>query len=99
MMKSVALSALMLVASSAVAAQEATPAPTPPAQAEAAEKKICRTERMTGSLTRSTRTCMTKAEWARLAENTRKSVNNIINDAGKGEGQAAGMGTSSGPGL
>ncbi|MBO9574618.1 MAG: hypothetical protein J7494_02665 [Sphingobium sp.] len=43
----------------------------------AKEKKICKTERMTGSRTRVTRICMTSEQWDKLAEATAKSVNDI----------------------
>jgi len=45
------------------------------------EKKICRSERMTGSLTRVRRTCLTQREWDQLAESTRRSINGLERDA------------------
>ncbi|OYW46339.1 MAG: hypothetical protein B7Z33_02815 [Sphingomonadales bacterium 12-68-11] len=41
------------------------------------EKKICRSQKMTGSLTRRIRTCMTKAEWDRLAEGSQRTVDRL----------------------
>lgn len=44
------------------------------------EKKICRTERVTGSLTRRSRICLTEREWARMAEGTRRSQDALDRD-------------------
>ena len=78
---SIVAAAILLTTSGAALAQangtQAAPAP-PPAEKE---KKICKTEKMTGSLTRVTRTCLTEAQWARMAEITRKNVDGVINDA------------------
>lgn len=41
------------------------------------DKKICKNEKMTGSLTRVTRTCMTAAEWSKIAEATSKSIDDL----------------------
>ena len=41
------------------------------------EKRICRSEKMTGSLTRVRRICLTRSEWSRLAEVTRKGVEEL----------------------
>jgi hypothetical protein len=41
------------------------------------EKKICRTEKATGSRTRVTRICMTQSQWDNLAQNTARSVENM----------------------
>lgn len=45
------------------------------------EKKVCRTERVTGSLTRRSRICLTEREWARMAEGSRRNVDAIDRDA------------------
>ncbi len=45
------------------------------------EKKICRTERVTGSLVASRRICMTKAEWDELAARTKNDVEDIQRNA------------------
>ena len=50
------------------------------------EKKICKTEKVTGSLTRVRRTCLTQREWDRLAELTRKGVEGLERDANQAEG-------------
>jgi hypothetical protein len=63
------------VAASAQEAQEAEEAPR--------EKKICRTERATGSLTRRTRICLTEAQWRELNSRTYKGVSDM-------QGQASG---------
>jgi hypothetical protein len=39
------------------------------------EKKICRTETVTGSLVSKRRVCLTKAEWDQLSQQARDSVN------------------------
>lgn len=96
-----ASSLLLLAGSAAVAAppaEEAAPAEqastapsaTANAQAEANpedDKKICRTERATGSLTRRTRVCMTAAQWREVNSKTYRGVTEM-------QGQAAG-GTNS----
>ena len=38
------------------------------------EKKICRTEKATGSLTRRTRICMTESQWRELNNRTRRGL-------------------------
>ena len=64
----------MAVTGVAAAAQDAEP--------EAAqEKKICRTSKMTGSLTRRTRICMTEAEWRELANRTRRGLDELVGGA------------------
>lgn len=69
----------------------ASPAAATNAQSEAADpaddKKICRTERATGSLTRRTRVCMTAAQWREINSKTYRGVTEM-------QGQAAG-GTNS----
>lgn len=41
------------------------------------EKKICRTERVTGSLVSQRRICMTTAEWDKLALETKKDLDDV----------------------
>lgn len=41
------------------------------------EEVICRTERVTGSLTRRTRTCMTRNEWNGVEARTRDEMNRM----------------------
>jgi hypothetical protein len=45
------------------------------AQQAPKEKKICRTETVTGSLVSKRRVCLTKAEWDQLSQQARDSVN------------------------
>lgn len=47
------------------------------------EKKICRTERATGSLTRRTRVCMTAAQWREINDRTMRGVSEM---QGQGSG-------------
>jgi hypothetical protein len=56
------------------------------------EKKICKTEKMTGSLTRVRRTCLTQSQWDRLAEGTRKNVDDLGRRAGTNAGSSAAPG-------
>ena len=57
-----------------------------PADKPVKEKKICKSEKVTGSLTRVRRTCMTQSEWARLSENTQKQVNDLSRDNNQNRG-------------
>ncbi len=59
-----------------------------PAEAPKEEKKICRTERATGSLTRQTRICMTAAEWRETQNRTRKGVSEMQGSASGGQAVA-----------
>jgi len=70
-----ASAALLLMAAGAISAQEVQVGSGDDAAAQ--EKKICRSQRMTGSLTRTTRICLTKAQWDELNTRTRKSVDDI----------------------
>jgi hypothetical protein len=45
------------------------------------EKKICRTERATGSLTRRTRVCLTAAQWREVNSRTYKGVTEMQGSA------------------
>ena len=65
----------------AVAAQESPEAEIAPVK----EKKICRTEKMTGSLTRRTRICMTAAQWKELNDRTRRGVDEMTSAASGGK--------------
>jgi hypothetical protein len=86
---------ILLAATSAVAAPpaedaasaERMAAASPSAAADAAEapteeKKICRTERSTGSLTRSRRICMTQTEWDQLRRETKRDVDDMQRNGG-----------------
>jgi len=75
------------------AASTATNAADDGAEAQE-EKKVCRTERATGSLTRRTRVCMTAAQWREINSKTYKGVTEmqgsasgsqaVVNNAGPG---------------
>ncbi len=45
---------------------------------------VCRTERVTGSLTRRTRTCLTRNEWNDIQARTRDEVNKMTRTASGG---------------
>jgi hypothetical protein len=45
------------------------------------EKKICRTEKATGSLTRRNRICLTEAQWREVHDRTRRGVGDMQNSA------------------
>lgn len=48
------------------------------------EKKICRTEKVTGSRTKTQRICMTAAEWRAAQQQTRKGLDEMGRDASGG---------------
>ncbi len=48
------------------------------------EEVVCRTERVTGSLTRRRRTCMTRNEWAGIEARTRDELNRMGRNAAGG---------------
>jgi hypothetical protein len=78
-----ALAALTLTASGLAAFSAVAAAPqAPQAQDESRrEKKICRTDKATGSLTRRTRICMTEAQWRELNNRTRRGVDEMNGSA------------------
>ena len=82
-MKSIFVVAALAMAVTGVAAT-AQEAETDSSQ----EKKICRTSKMTGSLTRRTRICMTEAEWRELATRTRKGLEEMGQSASGGQAVA-----------
>jgi hypothetical protein len=84
--------AAMMVSGVALSAQDAQEA-----REEPREKKICRTERATGSLTRRTRICMTEAQWRELNSRTYKGVNEMQGQASGGQAVANNPGPG-GPG-
>jgi hypothetical protein len=47
------------------------------AKQEKQEKKVCKSEKMTGSLTRVRRICMTQREWDEVADASRRGVNDL----------------------
>lgn len=65
---SIGLAIWLAAGSIAVSAQEAAP------EEAQREKKICRTEKATGSLTRRTRICMTETQWHELNNRTRRGL-------------------------
>lgn len=73
----------------AAAPAEAEAAGEGEARSEAAaapeeEEMVCRTERITGSLTRRKRTCMTAAQWAELERRTYQGLNDFTRSAAGG---------------
>ena len=79
---------ILLAATNAMAAppeQEASASPSASTGAAAAEpqeeKKICRTEKVTGSLTRRSRICLTAAQWQQVYDRTRKGLNEMASSA------------------
>jgi predicted secreted protein len=61
------------LASAAFAADDTNADATP-----VKEKKICRTETVTGSLVTKRRICLTKAEWDKLAEQTKQEMDKFV---------------------
>ncbi len=49
------------------------------------EKKICRTEKATGSLTRRTRICLTAEEWRELNARTKRGLDEFGRSASGGK--------------
>jgi hypothetical protein len=79
-MKSILVGVAMAIAvTGAAAAAEDEAAP---------EKKICRTEKMTGSLTRRTRICLTEAQWRELNARTQRGVQEMQGSAAGGTNPA-----------
>jgi hypothetical protein len=72
--------AALVTATGALAAE---PAP----QEAKAEKKICRSENMTGSRTRVTKICMTEREWRELSTNTKQNIDKLGNPVASGQTQ------------
>ena len=66
----------------AAGAQAAPPAQSDPPQEE---RKVCRTEKATGSLTRRTRICLTPTEWRELHDRTRRGLNEMTSAAAGGK--------------
>lgn len=80
----------MAMTGAAASAQEAQEAPKK-------EKKICRSEKMTGSLTRSSRICLTEAQWRELNNRTRKGLEEM-GQSGAGGANSAWQPSQNGPG-
>jgi len=75
---------LMAATSVAAAAQDAQ-SQQAPAQQQQEEKKICRTERATGSLTRRTRVCMTAEQWREINSKTYRGVTEMQGTSSGGQ--------------
>jgi hypothetical protein len=100
-MKSVVLAAsIMLSATAVMAAPASGDAPSteasgatgqaaPPSdaavQAPEQERKICRTDKATGSLTRRNRICLTAAQWREVQDRTRRGVGELQGSASGGK--------------
>ncbi|GGD50463.1 hypothetical protein GRI62_06680 [Erythrobacter arachoides] len=75
-----------LAVSPALPPAEADEAPAPvEAESDPGEEVVCRTERMTGSLTRRTRTCMTRNEWNGVESRMRDQHNRMTRSASGGQ--------------
>ena len=78
----------------------AVSAPTAAAEEQpkaAKEKKICRTYKVTGSLTRQTRICRTEKEWREADQATQKGVSDMQGSA-SGAGRCIGLNCDAVPG-
>jgi hypothetical protein len=78
---------VLAAAATAAAAQEQPAAPE-----EQPEKKICRTERATGSLTRRTRICLTATQWREVHSRTKRGLDDFVGAAAGGCRSPGGMG-------
>ena len=79
-------------ATTAANAEPAAGAATETDAAAQDEKKICRTERATGSLTRRTRVCMTAAQWRDLNSKTMRGVSEMQGQGSGGQAVANNQG-------
>ena len=91
-MKKLMIALVAFTCATSVLAEEAQEAPAPPAK----EKKICRTEKITGSRSRVRRTCLTRAQWDEIAEATRKNMNDFYRESNS-TGPAISDGAGQGP--
>ena len=82
-MKGVIWAATIVMAGTSVAAAAQDAQGAQAAEQQDDSKKICRTERATGSLTRRTRVCMTAAQWRDLNTKTMRGVSEM---QGQGSG-------------
>ena len=83
-MKSLIAAAAATLAVLASTAASGQGLPLPPEESGQAEKKICRSEKMTGSLTRVRRICLTAKEWDDLRLRTKHSFEDRVNGASGG---------------
>lgn len=87
MKRTVLATVILLAATGAVAAPpvEQTASTLPSAATDVAEaapaeeRKICRTEKATGSLTRRNRICLTAVQWREIHDRTRRGVGEMQN--------------------
>jgi hypothetical protein len=94
-MKTITLAAALAVfAATGAAANDK--ADQPAAGDPKAEKKICQSEHVTGSLARTQEICMTRAEWDALRHRSKEQVDDVQRNFGAVAGQSGGMGSSSG---
>jgi len=68
-------------------------------QAAPKEKKICRTETITGSLVTKHRICLTQAQWDEMAERTRRDMNNLNRSSNLGGETGGANGANNNAGL
>lgn len=97
-MKTPILCAAALAFSLAIAPASARAADETAEAKPAKEKKICRTYKVTGSLTRRTRICRTESEWAEVDRATYKGVSDMQGSAG-GAGRCIGLNCDQAPGM
>jgi hypothetical protein len=88
---------VMALATPAIAADDK--AQDQSAAQDVKEKKICRTETVTGSLVAKRRTCMTKAQWDELAANTRKTMGDMTRHQGIGNESGSASGATNNAGM
>ena len=80
---------ISIVAAAVLMAATGVAASAQDAQEESSEeRKICRTSKMTGSLTRRSRICLTEAQWRELASRTRKGLEEMGQSASGGQAVA-----------
>lgn len=77
--------ALLLAGGTAAIASE----PERAAEATKTEKKVCKNEKVTGSLTRVRRVCMTQREWDGLADSASRGVNDMNRQQNTGGGSTS----------
>lgn len=86
--------AAVLVVSAPVMAVDKNQGQKDQSQDAPKEKKICRNETVTGSLVAQRRICMTQAEWDKLAEETKRDVEDIQRNSNAIPHAAGGNGSS-----
>ena len=85
-MKGVIWAATIVMAGTSVAAAAQDAQGAQAAEQQDDSKKICRTEKATGSLTRRNRICLTQAQWREVYDRTRRGVGDL---QGSGSGAPA----------